>query len=219
MRSVRLGPRSRSVYRVVVMGLSGLFWLAACKKPQTPLPQPATERVTQVSEPRPTPAPHFRSIDSASFVEVMAYVRGLRFDTAASGLTRLGGTVVVWSPEIGAGGITDDGLARGRIIARAQARGTLASFGSRAVTGYIWVDSVATDWRAILLPDDSTIRRSLVPMRMGTRRFPDDHHYEMRVLSDSFPNGRCGTRCCPFFGLAIEITPALLERISDYAHR
>lgn len=219
MRFARFAPRARSVYRFAVFVLAGLFWLEACNTHPAPTPQPAAERSVMPTGPRPTPAPRFRDIDSASFAQVGAYVGVLEFNNLASGTTRIAGTEIEWSPEIGAGGITDDGLARGRIIARARAAGTLASFGSRAAAAYVWVDSGATGWRAIWLPADSLVPRSTLPMRFGTRRFTRDQNTQLRVLADSFPNGRCGTRCCITFPVGVTATPELVERLTNLLHQ
>jgi hypothetical protein len=219
MRFARPAPRVRSVYCFAVFALSGLSWLEACKTHPVSTPQPAAERSGLPTGPRPTPAPRFRNIDSASFAQVRAYVGVLEFNNLASGTTRIAGTEIVWSPEIGSGGITDEGLASGRIIARARAAGTLASFGSRASAAYVWVDSGATGWRAIWLPADSLVPRSALPMRFGTRRFTGGQNTQLRVLADSFPNGRCGTRCCLTFPIGVTATPELVERLTNLLHQ
>lgn len=219
MRPIRVSPRAWSMYCIAVLGLSGLCSLDACNQQPAPTPQPVTDRVTNALGPRPTPAPRFRNIDSASFADVRAYAGVLEFSDTASGTTRIAGTEIVWSPEVGAGGITDDGLARGRIIARARAAGTLAAFGSRAAAAYVWVDSGSTGWRAIWLPADSLIPRSGLRMRFGTRRFSSGENTRMRVMADSFPNGRCGTRCCITFALDVVINPELVERVTTFMHQ
>lgn len=219
MRSIHVAPRAWSVYCLAVLGLSGLCWLGACKRQPPPPPAPVAERVALTTAPRPTPAPRFRSIDSASFAEVRAYLGVLEFDSAASGTTHIAGTEVVWSPEIGAGAVTDTALARGRIIATARATGSLMSFGSRAARAFVWVDSSATGWRAIWLPADSSIGRSTLPMRFGNRRFLTHQNTQVRVYADSFPNGRCGTRCCIWLAIGVTATPELIERVTNLLHQ
>lgn len=167
-----------------------------------------------------TPAPRFADPTVADPAEVRSYAHSLEFDTsaAASASTHVGGIEVRWSPERRAAGISDADLVRGRIIGVAQTSGGTSAFGTLEGRTYIWADSTSAGWRAVLIPDAPTGPLTTVPLFHGTRRFAAREPTRFGVLSDSFPNGRCGNRCCIFLALTVIPTPELLQRITDGTH-
>ena len=167
-----------------------------------------------------TPAARFADPTAADRAGVLSYARSLEFDTsaAATGLTHVGGTEVRWSPERRAGGISDANLVRGRIIGVAQTSGGTSAFGTLEGRTYIWVDSTSAGWRAVLISDNPTAMLTTVPLFHGTRRFTSREPTRFRVFADSFPNGRCGTRCCIMLASTLIPTPELLQRITDGTH-
>lgn len=166
-----------------------------------------------------TPAAGFTDPDAADRAAVLSYAHSLEFDTStvASGLTHLGGTEVRWSPERRADKIPDAQLAHGRIIGVAETRGGTSPFGTPEGRSYVWVDSTVTGWRAVIIPDDPTVRLTTVPLFHGTRPFATTEPPRFRSFADSFPNGRCGTRCCIMLA-GIAMTTELLQRITDATH-
>jgi hypothetical protein len=169
---------------------------------------------------RGTPAAGFADPTAADRAEVVSYARSLEFDTsaAATGVTHVGGVEVRWSPERRAGAISDANLARGRIIGMAQTTGGTSAFGTLEGRSYIWVDSTAAGWRAVLIPDGPAGNLTPVSLYHGTRRFTSTEPTAFKVLADSFPNGRCGTRCCIMLAATWTPTPELLQRITDATH-
>ena len=158
------------------------------------------------------PAPGFGDIDAAGWTAVMAYARGIRFDTSdavsgkASFDTPTGKSTVVLSPAIGVERIPDDSLHFGRIIGRAVTTGAPAYFGSPVGTSYIWVDSTASGWRWLWLADSSTRYVVDRAMFIGTKKFTAADPSRVLVVSDSFANHRCGNRCCiPLLALSSEL--------------
>jgi hypothetical protein len=164
--------------------------------------------------------PSFADPTAADRAEVLSYARSLDFDTsaAASGLTHVGGTEVRWSPERRAGRISDANLVRGRIIGVAQTTGGTSAFGTLEGRSYVWVDSTASGWRAVFISEDPSARLTTVPLFHGTRPFGVAEPTRFRAHADSFPNGRCGTRCCVLVPPPLEVTPELLQRITDGTH-
>jgi len=167
-----------------------------------------------------TPAARFADPTAADPAEVRSYAASLEFDTSAavSGLTHVGGVEVRWSPERRAGKISDADLVRGRIIGMAQTSGGTSAFGTLEGRTYIWVDSTAAGWRAVLIPDGPLGTLTPVPLYQGTRRFTTREPTRFSVIADSFPNGRCGNRCCIMLAATMTMTPELLQRITDGAH-
>ena len=167
-----------------------------------------------------TPAARFADPTAADRAEVLSYARGLEFDTsaAATGLTHVGGIEVRWSPERRAGGISDADLVRGRVIGMAVTSGGTSAFGTLEGRSYIWVDSTAAGWRSVLIPDNPAGALTTIPLFHGTRRFTAREPTSFKVLADSFPNGRCGTRCCIMLAAIWTPTPELLQRITDGTH-
>ncbi len=167
-----------------------------------------------------TPGAGFPDPTAASRAVVLSYARSLEFDTsaAASALTRVGGTEVRWSPERRAAGISDANLVRGRIIAVAQTSGGTSAFGTLEGRSYVWVDSTSAGWRAVFISDDPAGRLTTVPLFHGTRPFAAGEPVRFRAFADSFPNGRCGNRCCLLLPVPVTPTPELLQRITDGTH-
>ena len=167
-----------------------------------------------------TPAARFPDPTVADPAEVRSYAHSLEFDTstAASALTHVGGIEVRWSPERRAAGISDANLVRGRIIGMAQTSGGTSAFGTLEGRTYIWVDSTSAGWRAVLIPDGPTGPLTSFPLYHGTRPFTSREPTRFRAHADSFPNGRCGTRCCILLAAAWTVTPELLQRITDGTH-
>ena len=169
---------------------------------------------------RGTPGAGFPDPTTADSAEVVSYARSLEYDTstAASGVTHVGGVEVRWSPERRAGRISDANLARGRIIGMAMTTGGTSVFGTVEGRSYVWVDSTAAGWRAVLIPDGPAGNLVPVPLYHGTRPFAVSAPTRFSVHADSFPNGRCGTRCCILLASMWTPTPELLERITVGTH-
>jgi len=164
--------------------------------------------------------PPFGDPTVADRAEVLSYARSLEYDTtdAASGTTRVDGVAVRWSPERRAAGVSDANLVRGRIIGMAQTTGGTSVFGTLEGRSYIWVDSTAAGWRAIAISDNPAAGLATIPLQFGTRPFRAEEAPRFRTHADSFPNGRCGNRCCILLASTWTPTPELLQRITDGTH-
>jgi len=128
----------------------------------------------------PEVPPFQGDIDRAPRADVLAYARGLPYETSfgAGDDQRLlvrQDSIIRYGPNArieamkGAAGLTRDDLARGRIVARLLNRDqepyAKLALGSRDTT-YWWVDSVATgQWRSLYISSDSTI----APVRTTVR--------------------------------------------------
>ena len=167
-----------------------------------------------------TPAARFADPTAADRAEVLSYARSLEFDTsaAASATTHVGGIAVRWSPERRAARISNANLVRGRIIGVAETSGGTSAFGTLEGRSYVWIDSTAAGWRAVFISENPSGRLTTVPVFHGTRPFGVAEPPRFRAHADSFPNGRCGNRCCLFLPPPMSATPELLQRITDGTH-
>jgi hypothetical protein len=97
-----------------------------------------------------------------------------------------------------AGRISDSALARGTFIARIVSTGPYAPI--RLVRGiqYLWVDSSASGWRAVVVPANAASPARVIKVSLFT------HAGATRIGSvrwfytseGTLPNPKCGTRCC-----------------------
>jgi hypothetical protein len=114
---------------------------------------------------RATPAAPFASLEAATKVEIMAYARSLTFDTShhAADNRRLpglrsdaDGPWATLAPEVGSATLSDDAVARGRIVGRITVDGPQTALGLAKGDNYIWVDKIAGQFRMIVIPAAAT---------------------------------------------------------------
>lgn len=174
---------------------------------------------------RPTPRPPFSDPMTATAAQWEGYIARLSFDSV--GLTTdsvvdstPGGRAVVYLASArGVARLSDGDVARGGIIGRADARGVIGRLGAPLGVSYIWVDSVTGAWRWLWIsggrvagPPQSMVR--------GTLQFDIKSRSGMKAAFDSFPNGRCGSRCCLWMNAAIvRDQPEYLARLFADVHR
>jgi hypothetical protein len=117
---------------------------------------------------RPVPAAPFASFDAASRAELVAYGRSLTFDTSYHAsdtrrlMSRMNGRIVEGPigkvmPEIGSTSVGLEDMAHGRILWRIEVDDAYPEQGFAKGVNYIWVDSSATGWRAVVVPENATI--------------------------------------------------------------
>ena len=176
--------------------LALVLLLAACGRP--------SKRATMDqagSGPAPTPAPPFASIDAATHGEILAYARGLRYDTrtgvsdsqALAVANRPGGkcpaecsygAVARINPEVGALGLGGAELKVGRIVARIVSEDDKAyekfNLGPRD-TVYVWADSAAGARGRLISTDPGRFERSKKDVRM----ILDPHQGEERYAQST----------------------------------
>lgn len=138
---------------------SCLLALTTCKPAPQPAPPPASLRMSA--------APAFTApVDSLSRALIVAYARGLTYDTAKAVsdaqylVIAQAGRLVVGpyaqvAPEVGAAANTREALGRGRIIGRITLDAAYSPQGLSAGTSYVWVDSVAGSFRMVFVPDST----------------------------------------------------------------
>lgn len=174
---------------------------------------------------RATPRPPFSDPMAATPAQWERYVASLAFDSV--GLTTdsvvdamPGGRAVVYLTSAGGVARLSDGdVARGRVIGRADARGVVGRLGAPLGVSYIWVDSMAGDWRWLWI-SGGRVAGPPQPMVRGTMRFARNSQSGMKAAIDSFPNGRCGSRCCLWLAASIvREQPEYLARLFADAHR
>ncbi len=153
----RLSSRLARVWNAVAA--SCLLVFAGCK----PAPQPAAPP----AGPRASVAPAFTApVDSLSRAEIVAYARGLSYDTAKAVsdaqylVIAQAGRLVVGpyaqvAPEVGAAANTRETLGQGRIIGRITLDADYPPHGLSAGTSYVWVDSVGGTFRMVYVPDSA----------------------------------------------------------------
>lgn len=174
---------------------------------------------------RGTPAPPFRDPMAATPAQWEAYLARLTFDSVSLTTdtvryrtgTRDG--VVYLTSASGVTRLSDAAVARGRIIGRADTRDTVGFLGAPLGISYIWVDSLGGDWRWLWIAD-GRVAGPPQAMARGTLLFDRTSRSGMTASLDSFPNGRCGTRCCLWFdNLATMKNVAVRTRRFEDVHR
>lgn len=156
----------------------------ACGGSSDTVPEASPIVATAEDPPRPTPAPPFTSVDSASATDVLRYASTLEFtdDHAfADTLTVVEGTrqaLIRFSPEIGSRTTTLEQLKQGRIAARWLRFGDSVRYPIRSMVGYVWMDSIPTGWRILYISSDSVLGRTY-----GQAWLSDDSAHK-----DGYPN-------------------------------
>ena len=167
--------------------------------------------------PRPTPPPPFASFAAASRADLMTYAHSLQFDT--NGLAAdaqylavphehqlVKGPYAALAPEIGAATI-HDAFTPGHFLARLELDSALPEAKLPRGVTYIWVDSIGTAPRAVLVPENDSF--PVVPATVtttalcsgglpcclrATARFEVEHvHTDSTPLMTCHP---CDTRIC-----------------------
>jgi len=140
---------------------------------------PSSPQASAAARPRPTPAPGFAlPLDTSSHAALVAYAHSLTFDTTAPGVDRrylvlgqgmhqLVGPFVELAPEIGAAAIDHADLVRGRILARLTVDGSHPLMGSAAGVAYLWVDSVGSSFRTVVVPESLGAPMRVSPVSLG----------------------------------------------------
>lgn len=162
MRSIRL------------VGFVGTFAvITACSRRE-----PEQAQVSAAAQVQASAAPSFQApIDSLPRDSIIAYGRRLTFDTSHAGsdaqhlVARRGGRLVVGpfariAPEDRLHRLRRADLAAGRIVARIDSDGAYPERGIAAGVNYLWVDSTASGWRSVVVPEDPG-----QPMAVKTLRF------------------------------------------------
>lgn len=174
---------------------------------------------------RATPRPPFSDPMAATPAQWESYVARLEFDSV--GLTTdsvvdsmPGGRAVVYLTSArGVAHLSDGDVARGGVIGRADAHGVVGRLGAPLGVSYIWVDSVAGAWRWLWI-SGGRIAGPPQSMVRGTLQFDRKSRSGMKAAFDSFPNGRCGSRCCLWFDASIaREQPEYLARLFADVHR
>ncbi len=152
------------------------------------------------TRPRPTPAPPFADINSATAQEVLQYAATLEFvdelarvDTAyiVEGSRR---ALMRISPEIGARTLTTADLQRGRITARWMRAPDSVRYPMATMVGYIWTDSVpSSGWRFLYFPSDPTLARG---MTGGFAMMDNNPNGDSNARSDMVRSGPVAPYSC-----------------------
>lgn len=175
--------RFRSPRGLVAGALALVVGLAACQKDRSPDSAAVNQSGTG---PAPTPAPPFGSIDQASHAEILAYARGLRYDTrtgvadsqALAVANHPGakcpdecryGAVASIHPEVGTLGMGEVELKAGRVIARIVSADDKPyekfNLGPRD-TVYVWVDAASGARARLISTDPERFGQSKKDVRM-----------------------------------------------------
>jgi hypothetical protein len=180
---------------------------------------PADTAVQQApAGPRATPAPGFaaNTVTSADRQTLVRYGDSLRFaipfEQADGRFLRnsandTGRTYVRVIPEVGSRALSREELKQGRIIALAVAARAYAPWQMAAGKNYIWVDSIDTGWRVVIIPADlQAALGSLTVMPLDKNNHPTGGFAYARILNE--PPGdddrtpppplwlSCGPMCC-----------------------
>ncbi len=121
------------------------------------------------------PPPFSERVESVPRELILGYARQLEFDTSAAAsdaqnlVYRRGDAVVVGpfaqiAPERGAGSLSDAQLARGRIIARVSVSDSYPPLGLARGVSYLWVDSLASGFRWVIVPTDPALPLRAAPL-------------------------------------------------------
>lgn len=176
---MRFHPPQGSVACALVLVVA----ITACQKDRSPDPAAISHSGTG---PAPTPAPPFSSIDQASHAEILAYARGLRYDTrtgvsdsqALAVANRPGakcpaecsyGAIASIHPEVGTLGMGEAELKAGRVIGRIVSADDKAyekfNLGPRD-TVYVWADAAAGTRARLISTDPDRFAQSKRDVRM-----------------------------------------------------
>jgi hypothetical protein len=156
----------------VVIGFVALGWALVS----------SSVRAQAVAHQHPTkglvPKAGFGAIGNASRREILAYASAVSFDTSyhatdsrrlvikgAGGFSE--GPLVSVAPAVGSTSLTLGELASGRIIARVTADARWLQAGYGRGNNFIWVDRIADQWRAFLIPSDTTLSIRTLPLRVS----------------------------------------------------
>ena len=185
---------------------------------------PAAGCTTSDSGPRATPAPPFKDPLTATPAQWKTYVSQLQFDSTGLTSDSVVGvkdgirSVTRFVSERGVARVANDDIARGRIIGRAVTSGAPPYLDAPAGLSYVYVDSSATGWRWIWVADG----RAWKPVHSMIRG-PTDYVAKsttgFRTLMDTFPNGRCGSRCCLALYSSYFGDPVKINLLFEEAHR
>jgi hypothetical protein len=197
--------------------------LVACRPAPVPGSDPSHDKGAAVDVgARPTPAPPFGSIASASLDEILRYARGLEYDTATGASDRQAlavqkrpgarcpdeceyGALARIQPEIGSVALADADVERGRIIGRIINEGVKpydkVNLGARD-TVYLWVQQTATGPSSRFVSSDP--KRADESAKTRSLTLGDSHPglYTRAVArwiwvdDDEQAWVGCGTRCC-----------------------
>lgn len=174
---------------------------------------------------RTTPRAPFPDPIAATPAQWESYIARLSFDSVALTTDSIvdsmpGGRAVVYLTSArGVARLSDGDVVRGRIIGRADARGVVGRLGAPLGVSYIWVDSVAGAWRWLWI-SDGRVAGPPQSMVRGTTRFDSKSRSGMKAALDSFPNGRCGSRCCLWINALIaREQPEYVARLFADVHR
>jgi hypothetical protein len=180
--------------------------LAACSRAEESGTAGQTTSVPQAQAQVPAP-PSFTSPDQADRAAVVTYARSLRFVSdplrmdeqtiSVSGNTR---TIARIEPTDYSASLSPADRARGAIIARFVSTGVYAPVGLRRGVQYMWVDSTASGWRALMVPEDPSLNVSVTQLRIFSHVLPS----ALQVASARWfetnvgflPNLKCGKECC-----------------------
>jgi len=126
--------------------------------------------------PAATAAPPFSErVETVPRDTILAYAGRLAFDTSIAAsdaqhltLRRDDATVVgpfaQIAPERGAGSLSRAQLASGRIIARVSASDAYPPLGLSRGVNYLWVDSVPSGWRGVIVPANPVEQLQTMPL-------------------------------------------------------
>jgi len=149
--------------------------MVACRG--TPEGQPGTQ-AAQSQVPAATAAPGFtQQIEAVPRESIVAYGRRLSFDTSHAGsdaqhlVARRAGRLVTGpyariAPEASSHRLARGDLARGRVVARIDSEGPYLERGIPTGVSYVWIDSSASGWRSVLVPEDVTQPMAEKPLRL-----------------------------------------------------
>ena len=127
------------------------------------------------------PPPEFgQSIESVPRAQIARYAASLQFVTdpllideqpmlyrAGTAQASTRGPMARIQSERRASTITDQQLRRGRIIARIVSAGSYEPLGLRRGANYLWVDSAAGGWRAVMIPETATDPLKVLKVRIS----------------------------------------------------
>lgn len=184
-----------------------------CAKQSAPAVQ---QQAAQQVGPRPTPAPGFRTlVDATPPTELLAYAHGLQFDSTSvaaeaqyvalrRGRGLVLGPFVAVAPEIGAAALTNQEVVQGRIVSRLKVSGTAPGFRLPAGVSYVWVDSTAQGFRALIVPETvgaRILRVSVQPQPYGLPAGAQLGAAVARIVTTEAGGTRfvcnpCGVKCC-----------------------
>lgn len=189
----RMISRGSALVSVAVLAVFGVAWLRG-------------------GNVKPTPGPEFKELDEASSDAVVAYGRGLAFETVdgLSDTRRLSpqcdrcavGPVATIQPEKGEYLVSWRDFAKGRIIARLINEDTVSAprFGlAPGDTAYWWIDRRNGQWRSVFVPTRPGLPRVVGELIITKHQGLEWHQSLARWLWSADKEqgwSACGNRCC-----------------------